>query len=470
VTRPLPLPLPLPETVSVPPAGGPAGDATAGTPGTADAGLAARVPTGRRDGWSALPGSAPSPARSGSTGGPAAGVAPPPVDRLRTVAGSVLWPLAVLALAQVALRSALGPARDLDILWRGARRLLAGDALYDPDLAFIYPPLGGWVLAPLGAMPFRVACVVLTVVSLASLVAAVVLLLRLVGVPARSPLTAGALGLLAVSRPVDGLLGQGNIDVLLLLAEALVIVWLVRRRDVAAGVLLGVVCAVKPTLAPLLLGALMLGRVRTTVVAAGTAAALTVAGFLLVPDGTTFLTDVLPMLADGNRPVLQQYDKSLRGAAAQLGLPAAVGLVLRAVALALAVWVAWRRRHGRLAPLEVMPVLLLGGMLASSFSWANYSLYLVPLLVAVVVPGGLVRTWPAWAGVFAFWTADEWPRLPQGETVEAVVGLRPLWGWSLLLGTCAWVALRSGSRLGEHDTPSDQPAPPAVRTQEPSAP
>jgi arabinofuranan 3-O-arabinosyltransferase len=357
-----------------------------------------------------------------------------------SVAATVLWPLAVLALAQVSLRGALGPARDLDILWRAGGRLLDGGPLYDPERAFIYPPLAGWVLAPLGALPFRPAVVLMTVLSATALVASVVLLLTLVGIPARSPVTAGVLLALAVSRPVDGLLGQGNLDVVLLLAEAVVIRCVVARRDVLAGVVLGVACALKPTLAPLLLGTLLLGRVRTTVVAGAVGAALTVVGLLTVRDGGVFVTEVLPMLGDGNRDVLQQYDRSLRGAAELLGLPDAVGLAARVVALAVAVAVAVvvaRHRPDPRAALEVMPVLLLGGLLASSFSWANYSLYLLPLLVGVVLPGGLVRNPLAWAGVFLLWTADAWPTL-EVETVDAVVGLRPTWGWLLLLAACAW--------------------------------
>ncbi|GAA2720048.1 glycosyltransferase 87 family protein [Cellulomonas aerilata] len=377
---------------------------------------------------------------------------------LGAAAATVLWPLAVLALVQVALRAALGPANDLEILWRAGRRLLAGGPLYDPEHAFIYPPVAGWVLAPLGALPFRVAVAVVVVVSTAALVAAALLLLRLVGVPARSPVTAGVLLLLAVSRPVDGLLTQGNLDVVLVLGEVVVIACLVTRRDVAAGLVLGAACAVKPTLAPMVLGTLLLGRTRATVVAVASAAGLTLLGFATVRDAGTFVGDVLPLLADGNRAVLHQYDRSLRGAAEILGVPDGVALAARAAVLALAVAVAVvvsrRRRRGPLAALEVMPVLLLGGLLASSFSWPNYSLYLLPLLVAVVLPGALARAWPVWAGVFVLWTADEWPSLQRGETVDAVVALRPTWGWLLLLAGCAWAALRTAAgrpRAAGHD-------------------
>ncbi|MFH5823415.1 glycosyltransferase family 87 protein [Georgenia sp. AZ-5] len=365
----------------------------------------------------------------------------------RRAAGVVLWPTAVLVLLHAGWVGAVGPAHDLHILWSGSRRLLSGGPLYDPDLAFIYPPLAGWALAPLGVLPFRGAVVVMTLVSLAALVAAVVLVLGLVGVAWRSPLTAGVLLAAALSRPVQGLLHQGNLDVLLTLAQVVMIRALVARRDVAAGALLGVVCAVKPTLTPLVLGALLLRRVRVTLVAVGVGAVLTVLGFLLVPDGRVFLTDVLPMLGDGNRPELHRYDRSLQAAVEELGLPGPVGGVLRVAAFAVAVGLGWRRRHGPLAPLEVMPLLLLGGLLASSFSWANYSLYLLPLLVTVVLPGSLVRAWPAWAGVYALWSAGEWPSPGLGGTFDSVLALRPLWGWLLLLLTCAWVAVRAGPAM-----------------------
>jgi arabinofuranan 3-O-arabinosyltransferase len=405
-------------------AGGSAGAAPVGTLGRSGGSTAPSAPL-----------AAPHPAATSASSG----------DLAATTAATVLWPLAVLALVQVALRSALGPANDLAILWRAGGRVLGGGPLYDPEHSFIYPPIAGWVLAQLGALPFRVAVVVVAVVSTAALVAATVLLLRLVGVPARSPLTAGVLLLLAVSRPVDGLLAQGNLDVVLVLAEVVVIGCLVTRRDAAAGLVLGAACAVKPTLAPMVLGALLLGRTRATVVAVASAAGLTLLGFATVRDAGTFLGDVLPLLADGNRAVLHQYDRSLRGAAEILGVPDGVALAARVAVLAAAVAVAWWRRRGPLAVLEVMPVLLLGGLLASSFSWPNYSLYLLPLLVAVVLPGALTRAWPAWAAVFLLWTADEWPSLQRGETVDAVVALRPTWGWLLLLAACAWAALRTGT-------------------------
>ncbi|SOE00035.1 glycosyltransferase family 87 protein [Blastococcus haudaquaticus] len=359
------------------------------------------------------------------------------------VARAVLWPLAVGSLLHIAVRSSTGNAYDLAILWRGGASLASGGPLYDSHLEFIYPPLAGWLLAPLGLLPFRAAVVVVVLGGLAAAVTAAVLILRLVGVRADSPVVPGVLLLLAHSRPLIGLLAQGNIDTVLLLAEASVIALLMARRDVAAGVLLGAVCAVKPTLAPVVLALVLLQRGRALLAAAASGIVLTAVGLLTVPDRDVFITGVLPLLADGNRDVLAPYNRSIHGAAVELGLPGGLDVALRVAAFGLACWVAWRRRSGPMAPLEVVPLLMLGTMLASSFSWANYGIYLLPLLLTAARPGSLVRSWPAWAGVYLFTTTNAWHIEDLTGLPDVLLRLLPLWGWLLLLGTCAVAALRS---------------------------
>jgi arabinofuranan 3-O-arabinosyltransferase len=376
--------------------------------------------------------------------------------RWTRVARSVLWPLAVGSLLHLAVRSATGNASDLAILWRSGASLAHGGPLYDPHLEFIYPPVAGWLVAPLGLLPFRGAVVVVVVGGLAAAVAATVLLLRLVGVRANSALLPGVLLLLAHSRPLIGLLDQGNVDTVLLLAESCVIALLLARRDLWAGALLGAVCAVKPTLVPVLLALVVLGRGRALLSAAVSGLVLSAVGLLTVPDRGVFFTGVLPLLAGGNRGVLAPFNRSLHGAAVELGLPAALDAALRLAAIALACWVAWRRRSGPVAPLEAVPLLMLGTLLASSFTWANYGIYLLPLLVTVGRRDSLVRTWPAWAGVYLFATADAWHIEDLTGVPDTLLRLLPLWGWLLLLGACAVTAHRStaGRR--------PQPGPPVV--------
>ena len=368
----------------------------------------------------------------------------------------VLWPLAIGSLLHVVVRSATGPAHDLAILWRGGASLAAGGPLYDSSLEFIYPPLAGWLLAPLGLLSFRSAVVVVVVGGAACAVAATVLLLRLVGVRAGSPVLPGALLVLAHSRPLVGLLGQGNVDTVLLLAEAVVIGLLLRGRDLPAGVLLGAVCAVKPTLAPVLLALVVLRRPRALVAAGVSGVLLTAVGLLTVPDRGVFFSAVLPLLAGGNREELAPYNRSVHGAALELGLPAWLAVSLRLAVLALACWVAWRRRLRPSAALEVVPLLMVGTLLASSFTWANYGIYLLPLLVTVALPGSLVRTWPAWAAVYLFATPDAWHLEDLAELPDTLLRLLPLWGWLLLLGTCAVAAYRAGPGDAPGDGPTDE--------------
>jgi arabinofuranan 3-O-arabinosyltransferase len=355
----------------------------------------------------------------------------------------VLWPLAVGSLLHLAVRSTAGPAPDLEILWRSGASLARGGPLYDPGLEFIYPPLAGWLFAPLGLLPFRDAVLVVVLVGLAAAVAGTVLLLRLVGVGATSPVLPGVLLVLAQSRPLFGLLALGNVDTVLLLAEAGVIALLLAHRDVPAGALLGAVCAVKPSLAPVVLALVVLGRGRALLAAAVSGVVLTGLGLLAVPDRDVFFTGVLPLLAGGNRSELAPFNRSLHGAAVEIGLPPALEVTLRVAAFGLACWVAWRRRSGPMAPLEVVPLLMLGTLLASSFSWANYSIYLLPLLVTVGRRDSLVRTWPAWLGVYMFGTKDTWHVEDLTGLPDVLLRLLPLEGWLLLLGACAVAAYRS---------------------------
>lgn len=379
------------------------------------------------------------------------------------MARAVLWPLAVGSLVHLVVRSATGTAPDLEILWRGGARLAAGEPLYDPLREFIYPPVAGWLLAPLGLLSFRTAVVVVVVGGLLAVVAATVLLLRQVGVRGDSAVLPAVLLALAHSRPLAGLLHQGNIDTVLLLAEAGVIALLLARRDLAAGALLGAVCAIKPTLAPVALALVVLGRGRALLAAVVSGGVLSALGLLTVPDRGTFFTDVLPLLAGGNREVLIPYNRSIHGAAVELGLPVSLDTVLRVAAFGAACWIAWRRRSAPLAPLEVVPVLMLGTLLASSFTWANYSIYLLPLLVTVALPGGLVRSWPAWAGVYLFATADAWHIEDLDELPDTLLRLLPLWGWLLLLGACAVNAYRSGRAVrAQAPTLTAEPAPHAA--------
>jgi arabinofuranan 3-O-arabinosyltransferase len=365
----------------------------------------------------------------------------------------VLWPLAVGSLMHLGVRSATGTASDLAILWRSGASLAGGGPLYDSHLEFIYPPVAGWLLAPLGLLSFRDAVVVVVVAGLAATVAATVLLLRLVGIRADSAVLPGVLLLLAHSRPLMGLLDQGNVDTVLLLAEAGVIALILGRRDVWAGALLGAVCAVKPTLVPVVLALVVLRRGRALLAAAVSGAVLTVLGLLTVPDRGVFFTGVLPLLAGGNREQLAPFNRSIHGAALELGLPPWLDAVLRVAAFAVACWVAWRRRSGPMAPLEVVPLLMLGTLLASSFTWANYSIYLLPLLVTVGLRDSLVRTWPAWAGVYLFATADAWHVKDLTGLPDTLLRLLPLWGWLLLLGACAVAAYRDTGRGGAEPGP-----------------
>jgi arabinofuranan 3-O-arabinosyltransferase len=111
---------------------------------------------------------------------------------------------------------------------------------------------------------------------------------------------------------------------------------------------------------------------------------------------------------------------------------------------------------------------MLGTVLASSFAWANYSIYLLPLLLTAARRDSLVRTWPAWLGVYLCATADSWYVEGLTGLPDVLLRLLPLEGWLLLLGACAVAAHRSSPS----PTTSDReraPAPPARGVTAPAA-
>jgi alpha-1,2-mannosyltransferase len=122
---------------------------------------------------------------------------------------------------------------DLDVYRLGATALLHGGGLYGTlpltgdgqHLAFTYPPFAAVLLAPLAVVPYWLACVVLTVLTvglLAMVLAAVLRSLDALPTGRRRGLAFGALLLLAeVVEPVRNAIFAGQIDVLLMALVAL---------------------------------------------------------------------------------------------------------------------------------------------------------------------------------------------------------------------------------------------------------
>lgn len=168
-------------------------------------------------------------------------------------------------------------------------------------------------------------------------------------------------------------LALGQIYLPLVLATVGSWLLLERGRYVAAGVLMGILIAVKPNFAVWPVVLLLAGHVRPALCAGATAA----------------LLSLIPILTHGPRIYRQWVDliASDTGRAAFLTNASIPGLTLRvdaglvgtvvSVALlgALALWAV---RH-RPAPLRASALGILGGIAASPIAWVHYTLFLLPV-------------------------------------------------------------------------------------------
>lgn len=173
-------------------------------------------------------------------------------------------------------------------------------------------------------------------------------------------------------------LALGQIHMPLVLAA--VVAWLLLERGGTtwAGVLIGLIVAVKPNFAvwPALL--LLAGYSRPAVISIVTTAVLSaipaaVLGLQVYPQWFQVL----------DRPFESGHfltNTSLFGFGARAGLPI-VGIALSAAVLGAAALWAWMRR-GKLSTTDVNSVALVVALLASPIAWVHYTIFLLPVLHA----------------------------------------------------------------------------------------
>jgi alpha-1,2-mannosyltransferase len=410
------------------------------------------------------------------------------------IARVVLLVLA-LGLGYVAVERAGRESNDFDGFHRAATLVVEHGELSDHKSVERYPPSFPILLAPLGALPIRVAAALWFLLNLAALLALPRELERLSGVP-----PAGQRAAFLVSLPflVDDLaLGQSG--PLLLWLSTAGVVRCVSGRAAVGGGLVAVAAALKVLPALLLAVPLMVaGRRRALAAVGGFAGAL-----LLVAALGLAVVGVEELQAGHQRWTheisfhtperMVELDRSLRhnnqslwiAAFRTLGdtssvrhrdwprlasLPtqqvwALVGAVLVGLA-ALAGWAALRaRRQGAPAAEPLFGLACLGMLFLSPLVWTHYYLWVLPAVLAARRRPRLV----AWGGAaFALGLASE--------------SLRSL-GWHAL-GALALFALlavdagRSGS-VSRSGAPADPPSRPSApgsaggpraRASRPSAP
>jgi hypothetical protein len=341
-----------------------------------------------------------------------------------------------------------GTERASDRLARelGVERMLT---LYAPPVLLLY--------APLTALGFTGAKVVAVIANLACVPLVAWLLVRLL----RAPPAAVPLALLAVAafQEVQRTLILGQINLLLLLALALAMLWADEERPVAAGVLLGLATLVKPIPAALVLAFALRRQWRG---AAAWLATLLLCGSLSVmlfgiernrdflaatravasqpnagPGNQSLRALQLRASGDESPPALARDTTWWLSALALVGASAAV-VVLRPA-----------------APLRLgLALFLAAGLLASPRSLDNYSIWLLPALALAFWESARAGRW--WLVVLSG-AAYHLSSIPASVSREESLLPRVLPAWvfanSQVLGLLlTWLLL-----MALHLAPSQQP-------------
>lgn len=340
---------------------------------------------------------------------------------------------------------------DLQVYRFGALRVRDGLDLYSVGLTgnprtllFIYPPVAGLGLLPLGYVSEPAVQLLWLLLTCGLITYAIRRMLTSMGLTAASGLwglTALLVGLVAWLEPFRLSLQLGQINIVIL---ALVLADLPGPRQRKwADIGIGVAAGIKLTPALFIVYLAAIGRWRSALVAGATFAATIVVGFVLLPEDSAFYWLRGGFHNAGRisaNPYASTANTSVSGLLTRLGTsvgPAtAAAVLLAAVAVVLAV-LAYRRGH----PVLAIAVVGMACATASPFSWSHHWVWFAPLLAHLgyraYVLGCRYCAWTLWplCALLGGWFTS------LGEHREAgVLSLQPGGGWNALIpGTYVFV-------------------------------
>ncbi|MFV0495208.1 glycosyltransferase 87 family protein [Mycobacterium sp.] len=298
---------------------------------------------------------------------------------------------------------------DIDVYQMGGKAWLDGHPLYTGDvvfhtpivdLPFTYPPLAAVVFSPFAWLGMPAASIAITALTLVALLVTVTLVLARLDVWENSRLLPGPawqrrLWLATVivapaalwAEPINSNFAFGQINAVLM---AMVIAdCFPRRTPWPRGMLLGLAIALKLTPAVFGLYFLLRRDTRATLIALGTFAGATLAGFALAwRDSWEYWTHTLRH-TDRIGEAALNTDQNIAGALARLGLedhdrfPLWVAACL--LVLAVTIW-AMRRALSAGEPEVAVICVALFGLVVSPVSWSHHWVWMLP---AVLIAGVL---------------------------------------------------------------------------------
>jgi alpha-1,2-mannosyltransferase/arabinofuranan 3-O-arabinosyltransferase len=285
---------------------------------------------------------------------------------------------------------------DFNVFWHSANALWDGRSIYvgtgGPDSS-ANPPIWTLLISPLGLLEPITAYRLFVVLTLPVTIGYLVWTASELGMHARWALMGGCA--LLLSLPMLGTLALGQMYPLLTLG--LVAAWAAHRRDKPdlSGVALGLVVAVKPLLAPVLLWPLVLKKWQmfATAVLTGSAASL-VADIIVGPGATLEWL----LYVGARRPDGYWDNNTIPGAAARIfaennfvepiillpwALPVAYALGIGTVILTAVVV--------RRDPEMGLWALVAASLLASPIAWHNYLVLLGPAALLLLARGWVAQ-------------------------------------------------------------------------------
>jgi alpha-1,2-mannosyltransferase len=345
---------------------------------------------------------------------------------------------------------------DFDTFWRSARAFWEGGEVYatGAELENLNPPFWVLLISPLGLLEPLVAYRFFVLITLSVTVGYLAWMADELRLRSAWAVIGGVM--LILSSPLLATLALGQIYPFL--ALGLVVAWMADRRERhrISGAALGLVVALKPSLAPVLLWPLVRRRWGAFWAAIVAGAAATLIGAAVVGFGA--MLDWLRLLSESSASPYWD-NASLPSAAARLftdnpyaqhaatwtwTIPVAYALGIAAVAVTAA-----RARGGAEAGLWA---LVAAALLASPIAWHNYLVLLGPGILLLMARG---RTAPAFLLLSLQAIPGQWPLLwNQQSTVMATLALT-LYLYILL---AHWIVLLPG---GKEPAGVAEPAPEA---------
>ncbi|MFB8006975.1 glycosyltransferase family 87 protein [Nocardia sp. NPDC056000] len=353
-----------------------------------------------------------------------------------------LWPFAVLTvLNRVFIKAVNGYITDdFRPVYNASLAFLNHKAIYNAnfdstDPHYLYPPSGTLLISPLAIVDPEKSRWLFILVNAAAIILAGYLLLRLFNYSISSVAAPALLLAMFASETVTNTLVFTNINGCLLLAMVVFIHLILQRKDLWAGVALGLTIAVKgPLFAPLLLIPLMRGQWKVFITSLGVPVVLNLLAWPLIVDYKQFWSHTLPYLVESR----DYFNSAIVGNAGYYGVAGWLTWLIRitlGVLVLITLWLLYRyyREDEVFFICTTSGLLIAGVLLLGSLGQMYYSMFLFPMLMTVVQRNSLLRNWPAWVAIFGFMSYDKWLSDRWQSIGRSLDYLRVTFGWGLLL-------------------------------------